>query len=197
MVQDRAGIDMFEYFFMTSRHVDARNKDIIRVGMKVIKLLERLHSLGIVHGDIQPGNVLFDEYDESGSYSILFDDLVLSDFGMAKFFPPEVGTSTMVSEIPRGLSPILMSPWQLEMNRVGRRDDVFRSAEMMVSLLLREYHGELSEERAKGMPALISAKKNLPERAFACFPDNPVAAASFREFLKRAVEIPHPDSDIY
>jgi len=45
----------------------------------VLKLLERLHSLEYIHGDLKPDNICVGDYGESGD----LNHLKLIDFGMA------------------------------------------------------------------------------------------------------------------
>lgn len=49
---------------------------IIRVMIKLLKILEDLHSLGIVHRDIKPENIMSDSLD--------IENIYLIDFGLSK-----------------------------------------------------------------------------------------------------------------
>ncbi len=119
----------------------------IRVGLRTIELLEILHNSGFVHGDVHPGNVAFrdsSDYMEDVVNSSEMPDLMLIDFGRSRFFPIEIpfehlprhhmSTSTM------NLARDLLSHWQLNGYKTGRRDDLYRAMELTASILTP--HGE-------------------------------------------------------
>ena len=108
---------------------------VLRVVIKTLTLLQRLHSLGLVHGDVHAGNIMFKSPKESiDAHDVVSDDLILIDFELAQFFPNSIG-SPDTGIFDRGLNPMCLSPWQLEGSRLGRRDDVYRTIEMMAGLL--------------------------------------------------------------
>ena len=92
--------------------------------IKSIELLERLHAEGVVHGDIHMSNIAF--ANAIGiSADIEKERLVLLDFQMALTFD-QIVESNQVKLPPALLALHLLSPWQLEGEQPGPRDDVFR-----------------------------------------------------------------------
>ena len=51
-----------------------------QIGIQLLKLLEDLHSIGYVHNDLKPDNILVGKHGERGDLS----HIKLIDFGMAK-----------------------------------------------------------------------------------------------------------------
>jgi hypothetical protein len=101
-----------------------------RVFIQIVTLLENLHDQGFVHGDIHVGNVV------QRSTTSLDLDLVLIDFGLSKFFPVEIGTNPRIDPIIySGLSPSLLSRYQLAGFRTTRRDDLYRAFEIFLTLV--------------------------------------------------------------
>jgi serine/threonine protein kinase len=117
---------------------------IIRSGLETVRMLRVLHDNGFIHGDIHSGNVALKD-DTGRRFSLI-------DFGLAKFFPVEIGTPDVLPG-PITVAASLLSPWHLRGHRLGRRDDVFRAIEM-VAFLLSE--GAL----LKDQPGLAPFKEN-------------------------------------
>lgn len=147
MVQEKVGLSLQDYFIDVVDRSDGVSlfRKVMVSAKKIILLLARLHDLGIVHGDIHPGNIVFRQPKGSQElYDIETDDIVLTDFGLARFFPDQIGSP--VEEMPsRSLSPILMSVNQLAKKRLGRRDDIARVGDTVVQLLLPTIHQEIHE----------------------------------------------------
>ena len=38
---------------------DLQKTDVLKMGLKLVKILEKLHDAGVVHCDIKPDNILF------------------------------------------------------------------------------------------------------------------------------------------
>jgi hypothetical protein len=95
----------------------------------------------IVHGDIHWGNIGFkSDPDLSFDPAVLESfELSLIDFGTSKFFPLEMGKADLVKRgIFGDLAAPLLSPFQLQGYRIGRRDDVYRLFESFTNLLFDE-----------------------------------------------------------
>lgn len=142
----------------------------LRIGVKVMGLVEELHSHGFLHNDVHSGNVAFVTTPIVPYQS---PDLVLIDFGHSGFYPTEMGNDTTSST--HGLSLGLLSPWHLQRIRKGRRDDVYRTVEMVADILTRKWDGSLSDVRAKledDRDDMIKLKQEAPFFTAPLYGDN-------------------------
>tara|TARA_B110001450_G_C17366549_1_gene377834 strand:+ start:74 stop:307 length:234 start_codon:yes stop_codon:yes gene_type:complete len=58
-------------------------KDVLKMGVRLIKILEGLHSIGLCHLDIKPDNIMIrNQTNENGQQK----ELVLIDLGQAQSF---------------------------------------------------------------------------------------------------------------
>jgi eukaryotic-like serine/threonine-protein kinase len=95
--------------------------------MQAASALQYAHDRGIIHRDIKPANFLlrFDTNPTTGKHSAL---LLLSDFGLAKFFSSSSATSTILG------TPTYMAPEQFNGN-AGPESDQYALAIMIYYLL--------------------------------------------------------------
>ena len=114
------------YFANRGNHVDF--KIIAEIVRLTLKALEKLHNSGIVHADIHPGNVVYNE----GMSAVK-----LIDYGRAKSFVDSTGSHVASTRVPLdpNLNPVILSPAELRGYSTSRSDDVFRLAEMMIYLI--------------------------------------------------------------
>jgi serine/threonine protein kinase len=127
IVQERIDTDLGT-FISTMQMGAARLRFTIKSGQRTIQALKELHDSGFYHGDLHKGNVALQ--DPRG------EKLVLIDFGLSDFFPSRIGDPENF-EWTGSLNTVLLSPWHLANQRLGRRDDIFRAIEMVASLLAR------------------------------------------------------------
>ncbi len=105
--------------------------------------LDRIHELDVLHRDIKPGNILFD--DAGNPY--------IADFGIAKVLDESDATVTMTATGGIVGSPAYMAPEAGLGERVGPRCDQYSLAAMIYQSL----SGRLPHQ-APGMGALLVAK---------------------------------------
>ena len=137
LVQEQAGIDLFSYFDYYSNGTEwvVVARRAVTLAIRIVEMLRSLHRLGIVHGDIHGGNVLFKSpVDSSRQVDPDDTELVFVDFEFALFYPPKIGGPVQNPDTEY-LNPIWLSPWQLQDQRLGRRDDVYRAIEWLVDTL--------------------------------------------------------------
>ena len=98
-----------------------------RTAVRLITLLEGVHSAGLLHGDIHIENVVGADP----------ESMMLVDFGRASaYINPDTGAHIPLTMKPVGpWNPILLSVNELEGLAVSRRDDLFRAAELLVFLI--------------------------------------------------------------
>ena len=107
-------------------------KQVARIGIAIINMIEKVHSRGIIHGDIFGTNFVFSDLnDVEGTLKII-------DFGRSKpYIDPTTG-----AHIPEGFAEFDLESWnpvnlsinELNDKTVSRRDDMFRIAELLVFL---------------------------------------------------------------
>jgi len=103
--------------------------------IRVVKLLEKIHSLGILHADIHQGNIGFKTREIKCDFAHP-ENLVLIDFGLAEFFPLDMAKPELVGAGSHAIfNPVLISQFELAGYRRGRRDDIYRAFQDMVSTL--------------------------------------------------------------
>ncbi|WP_019926058.1 serine/threonine-protein kinase [Nocardia sp. BMG111209] len=69
--------------------------DAVSIGVRMAGALAAAHAVGIVHGDVKPGNILLTDYGEPQ----------LSDFGIARFGDETLGTASLVQGTPAYTAP--------------------------------------------------------------------------------------------
>lgn len=100
---------------------------------RVAEGLDEAHTLGIVHRDVKPSNILFNQ-----SY-----DAFLTDFGLAKFTSRKTGlTGALLVGTPE-----YMSPEQAQRLSVDGRSDVY-SLGVILYLILTGRHAATRRRRA-------------------------------------------------
>ncbi|MGC2462174.1 MAG: serine/threonine-protein kinase [Steroidobacteraceae bacterium] len=140
--------------------------------------LEHAHSLGILHGDLKPTNVMVAD---DGTAKLI-------DFGSA----PSPGSRIAAgSDATLAVTPLYASPQILAGNRAERRDDVFSLACLSYSILsggLHPFGGRpsLEDGRAKSAPTYVRAIPvglfEVIERGLSA--ERERRPASVREFLR-------------
>jgi serine/threonine protein kinase len=158
-------------------HTPASDSEAFGIITQCCEALEYAHSLGILHGDVKPSNVLLAS---DGTAKLI-------DFGST----PNPGGGTAVGfDASVGTTPLYASPQILDGLRAERRDDIFSLACLSYSILSRGRHpfgGHPSFEdgRAKSAPTYVRA---IPPALFEVIERGLSAErerrpASVREFL--------------
>jgi serine/threonine protein kinase len=108
-------------------------RKVLYIVKKSLRLLKKLHELGIIHNDIHMGNIAFKipPSDTTPIPDPVNDELILIDFGYSEF----IGKSEQFESIASFQSNPLLSHWQLQGARNARRDDIFRLGEIMAQFL--------------------------------------------------------------
>lgn len=122
MIMDRIPMDLHEAGQKSSYSIG----EVLNIMRIIVYQLERLHSRGIVHGDIHGGNVVYLDNDRA--------ELGFIDFGLSFFAEHMTNYPDKVRE-PLSHVHCLYSPYELEGFRPSYRDDVFRAIEIGAYLL--------------------------------------------------------------
>ena len=135
-------------------------QEAVQIGIEMIGLLQRLHSAGIVHGDIHVGNVC--------RRMDMPHSLVLIDFGAAFFTSREVDD---LIRFPLSWVHTSFTPWQLNGHANARRDDIYRALYLVATVMLGPaLRGEVTrlmqlsdgEKPEMGEERLLEWKKSGP-----------------------------------
>lgn len=165
--------------------------EVIRILTPIAAALDYAHQQGILHRDVKPSNILFDQNDMP----------FLGDFGIAK-----------IMEKPSGLTgpgyvgtPVYMSPEQARGEQVDSRADiyslgvvvyralsgrhVFDENESAVSLMLK-HAVEPPASLREALPDLPKSVDDVVQKALAKYPaDRYQTATEFAQALARAANI--------
>jgi hypothetical protein len=142
MVMERIDED----FYALLRRIQPSVLEAITITHKLLRGIKYMHSKGIVHGDIHPGNLGLIHGDD-GSLRILF-----FDFGSAFFVEEKEGFPDLEAE-PRSLVHCLYSHWNIEGFRFGYRDDVFKALMVLAFLI----HGRVWTDYCVGLVSDVEA----------------------------------------
>ena len=103
------------------KHGKVSLQDTARIVERLAKGLNYAHSKGVIHRDLKPGNVLFDNNDEA----------FISDFGVAKLAD---AASSMTGSGVIG-TPAYMSPEQAQSTQVDSRSDIYALGSIIYEML--------------------------------------------------------------
>ena len=107
---------------------------IMRLGMLMIEGLEKIHALGLVHGDIDMKAVGFRKSD--GSFVFL-------NFWKAEYF----SKNTNIPDITEA-----SSPWAFNREPAGPRDDIYRTLETIANIISK---GKIEKFAKKNSPEFL------------------------------------------
>ena len=142
LLMDKAGPELKDYLMWFRKKTIEQPEQyppkdyllaVLTFASKWLVLLEKLHSVGLLHGDVHAKNVLLKEPMEMNSYDWRTAELVLIDFGFASTNKENNPSSSVVDLM--SLNAMMLSPWQINGSPVGKRDDVYRLFESLAVLL--------------------------------------------------------------
>ncbi|MCP4186848.1 MAG: serine/threonine protein kinase [Gammaproteobacteria bacterium] len=93
--------------------------ECIRISKSVLRALAETHRRGVIHGDIKPANIMYDDREKT---------YIVTDFGAA-YSQGKRGDNAIVG------TPAYMSPEQLEGRKIDGRSDLFSLAVTLYHLL--------------------------------------------------------------
>src|SRR5215216_8132911 len=128
--------------------------EVVHIIQRVAAALDYAHNKGVVHRDLKPGNILFDEYNNA----------YISDFGIAKLMQTTQLTSSGIIG-----TPTHMSPEQAKGEDVDGRSDIYSLGVILFEMLSgkRPYEartplGLALKHAAYPIPRILSLNPNLP-----------------------------------
>ncbi|HEV8381479.1 MAG TPA: serine/threonine-protein kinase [Gemmatimonadales bacterium] len=142
--------------------------DAVGIGSDLLRGLETVHRLGLVHRDVKPSNVF-----------VLPDRALLGDFGIAR--PPfTAGTD---AHGPEG-TPEYMAPEQVEGKPITLRTDIYSTGVVLYEAVTgRRFHEQGKQVDWSGVPSDLArvVRRAVAEKPEERWPD----AAAFRKALER------------
>jgi serine/threonine protein kinase len=122
---------------------------------RVASALDRAHGLGVIHRDLKPGNILFDQY----------QDAYLADFGIVKLAE---ATAALTGSGLVG-TPAYMSPEQVKGEEIDGRSDIYTLGVILYEMLSgsQPYEattpmGVLFKHVHDPVPKILDKMKDLP-----------------------------------
>jgi serine/threonine protein kinase len=130
--------------------------EVARIISRIAPALDEAHAKGIIHRDIKPGNILFDQYNEP----------YVSDFGIAKFAQSQ--TNVTGSAIVG--TPAYMSPEQAQgEGNIDGRSDIYGLGVILFEMLTGQqpYAGDtpmsiVVKHITEPVPHILDVKPDLP-----------------------------------
>lgn len=109
---------------------EERKRLLPEIAVAVLTQLKRLHAEGLIHGDIRAANFVFSDPQNFAK------SLRMIDFGRATPYVDPSGRPLRSEAADYGshFSAKFLSPWEIAQFVKTRRDDLFRTAEMLVML---------------------------------------------------------------
>ena len=129
--------------------------EIANIIQRVAAALDYAHDKGVIHRDLKPGNILFDEYDNP----------YISDFGIAKLSQASIKlTSSGIIG-----TPTYMSPEQAQGEAVDGRSDIYSLGVILFEMLSGKTPYEATtplgmafKHAAEPVPHILKINPNLP-----------------------------------
>jgi WD40 repeat protein len=114
--------------------------------------LAAAHGKGVVHGDLKPENMLFDED----------GNIYLSDFGIAR----RIESSSQISPSPYSISPIYSSPEHLRSEPLSPQSDLYCLGILFYEMIAGKppFRHRSSESDINRLPLLRSLRGDLPPK---------------------------------
>ena len=126
-------------------------EDVVRWLSQVAQALDYIHSRGVVHRDVKPANILYDEHGH----------VVLSDFGISRAMPSHVG-GTSITEMGLGLgTPEYMAPEQRESSDLSGGADQFALGATVFRRTGRAGRPSVSETKSRSCCANPKARRRI------------------------------------
>jgi eukaryotic-like serine/threonine-protein kinase len=130
-------------------------RDVSKILDRIGSALDRAHEVGVIHRDLKPGNILFDQYGEA----------YLADFGIARL----ADSSTTLTGSGLVGTPAYMSPEQIEGKVLDGRTDIYALGIIVFEMLTgkRPYQADtpamlLVKQMTEPMPRVLDVNPDLP-----------------------------------
>jgi len=142
---------------------------VASVGIQAVNILESLHSINLIHGDIHLENVMFRVEQGQNLVNIngeLFSsNIVMGDYGKSVYFI-DPSTGRHIDDEPIEFSNernmLFLSPYELAFGSPSRREDIFRLMETLARMVDHEAYTRYFRPLASNREAILNAKRTVP-----------------------------------
>ena len=141
---------------------------VASIGIQAVDILEALHGLRLIHGDIHLENVLFKV--ESGeemievSGEIISSRILFGDYGKSVYYiDPQSGqhVDDELIEFSSERNMLYLSPYELAFGSPSRREDIFRLMETLARMVDQEAYGNYFRPLVSNREAILNAKQTV------------------------------------
>jgi eukaryotic-like serine/threonine-protein kinase len=102
-------------------------RDVVEIGIQLVRALDYAHKKGIVHRDVKPGNIMLVRDSTA---------IKVADFGICRIDGSDAGDATQQTQVGNVLgTPHYMSPEQVLGEKVDSRSDLFSAGVVLYQLL--------------------------------------------------------------
>lgn len=159
-------------------------KEVICIGLLLLRKLERLHELGYIHRDLKPENIV---YDREGK------DIYIIDYGLAKGY---MKNGEHIEN--RKINSIIGTPRYISLNihrgnMPSRRDDIEALGYILVYLLVDKLPWEGIEENDMNKRLKIVEKIKREENILDIYPELPMELLTIIEYSRKLKYVDCPN----
>ena len=164
--------------------------DALKIIAEISDALKSIHSSGLLHLDIKPANILFDERGRA----------VLIDFGVSKYVDSEQDSSTTSSLIgfSRGFAPL--EQVNSTISSLSAATDIYALGATLYNLVTGKTPPEAQVIMESGLPCMLpgiseEVKDAVKMAMLPCRTDRPQSVDAFLDLLPQEI-MPLPEDDV-
>ena len=141
---------------------------VASVGIQCVNILEALHSINLIHGDIHLENLMFRL--ENGEDFVQLNGetfsahVLLGDYGKSIYYI-DPSTSRHVDEdrieFSEERNMLFLSPYELAFGSPSRREDIFRLMETLARMIDHEAYARHFRQFSSNRDAILNAKRTV------------------------------------
>ena len=143
---------------------------IASIGIQSVNILEKLHSIGLIHGDVHIENIMFKIENAENIFTLrdglyYSNQIVFGDYGKSGYYrDPSTGAhlDDESIEFSNERNMLYLSPYELAFGSASRREDIFRLMETLCRLLDDASYSGYFRPLAFNREAILNAKRTVP-----------------------------------